>query len=138
MGARIAPEAGPPPGSQLRLAAQPSSLSAARQYSEEEAAAFGISAEGSFEVAFAVNEAVTNAIRHGAPDDRGCISLSVSLDADCLTVAVHDHGTFRPPPESSMSSEHGRGLALMAALMDDVRVQAQPGSTTIYLTKSRA
>jgi anti-sigma regulatory factor (Ser/Thr protein kinase) len=49
-----------------------------------------------------------------------------------------DTRAVQPPSESSPSSDHGRGLALMAALMDDVRVQVEPGGTTIYLTKSRA
>jgi anti-sigma regulatory factor (Ser/Thr protein kinase) len=97
-----------------------------------------MSGECCYEVAYAVNEAVTNAIRHGAPDSRGNISLSVLMDDDRLTIVVHDSGTFLPPSESSANSDHGRGLALMAALMDDVRVQTERGSTMIYLTKSRA
>jgi anti-sigma regulatory factor (Ser/Thr protein kinase) len=125
-------------GSGLRLPARPSSLAAARRYSEQAACAFGMSAECCHEVAYAVNEAVTNAIRHGAPDDWGDITMSVLMDHDRLTIVVRDSGTFQLPSESSANSDHGRGLALMAALMDDVRVQVEPGSTTIYLTKSRA
>ena len=127
-----------PLGSGLRLPARPSSLAAARRYSEQAACAFGMSGECCYEVAYAVNEAVTNAIRHGAPDGWGDIGLSILMDHDRLTFVVRDSGTFQPPSESSASSDHGRGLALMAALMDDVRVQVEPGGTTIHLTKSRA
>ncbi len=42
----------------------------------------------------AFNEAVTNAIRHGAPDEHGHIHLSVLVDGERLTLAVRDYGTF--------------------------------------------
>lgn len=124
--------------SELRLPARPSELRTARQYAEEAAAAFGLDADGCYELALAFNEAVTNAIRHGAPDSRGQIRLSVLMDADRLTLTVHDHGTFAAPVlDRARTCEQGRGLALMASLMD-VQICAGPAGTTVRLSKARA
>jgi serine/threonine-protein kinase RsbW len=125
--------------SELRLPARPSELSAAREYAEEAAAAFGLDADGCYEFVFAVNEAVTNAIRHGTPDRQGQIHLSIAASADRLTFVVRDCGTFVPFIRVSNSrSEHGRGLALMAKLVDEVQLCSEPGGTTVRLSKARA
>jgi serine/threonine-protein kinase RsbW len=125
--------------SELRLPARPSELGAARQYAEEAAAAFGLDGDGCYEFVFAVNEAVTNAIRHGAPDKQGQIHLGIAASADRLTFSVRDCGTFVPLVRaSSPESEHGRGLALMAKLVDEVQLCSEAGSTTVRLSKARA
>jgi serine/threonine-protein kinase RsbW len=136
--ASVALEVASSAAGELRFPAHSSELGAARRYAEEAAAAFGFDADGCHECVFAVNEAVTNAIRHGAPDERGLIYLGVAADDDRLTFTVRDAGTFAiPVPETTMSSEHGRGLALMASLMDEVQLRIEPGSTVIRLSKIR-
>jgi serine/threonine-protein kinase RsbW len=125
--------------SELRLPASGSALDVARQYVEEVAAAFGFDADSCFELVFAVNEAVTNAIRHGAPDEQGLISLSAVADDDRLTFVVRDCGTFAMPMlDADTRSEHGRGLALMASVVDEIRLCIKPGSTIVRLSKARA
>jgi anti-sigma regulatory factor (Ser/Thr protein kinase) len=122
--------------SELRLPAQASELAAAREYAHEAAAAFGLDDDRCYEFAFAVNEAVTNAIRHGKPDEHGDIHLSVFADEDRLTFAVCDCGTFAASTfDRVASSERGRGFALMTRLMDAVQLCAAPGSTTVRLSK---
>jgi stage II sporulation protein AB (anti-sigma F factor) len=122
--------------SELRLPARPSQLSVARQYAAEAAAAFGLDADSRYEFVYAVNEAVTNAIRHGAPDEQGLICLSIVADAHRLTFAVRDYGTFViPVSDAATRMERGRGLALMADLVDEVELRAQPGNTTVSLSK---
>lgn len=124
--------------SELRLQARPSELRLAREYAHQAAAAFGFDAERCYEVAFAVNEAVTNAIRHGRPDEQGHIHLSVLSDGDRLTLAVRDYGTFvASAVGGTPRSEGGRGFALMAGLMDTVQLYVSPGSTTVRLSKAR-
>lgn len=124
--------------SELRLAARPAKLAAAREYAHEAAAAFGFDAECCYEVAFAVNEAVTNAIRHGRPDEHGYIHLSALADGDRLTLAVRDCGTFAASAAASAANgEGGRGFALMARLMDAVQLCVSSGSTTVRLSKAR-
>ncbi len=124
--------------SELRLPARRSELGAARQYAADCAEAFGLDEAACYEFVVAVNEAVTNAIRHGASDERGLIHLSIISDPDRLTFAVSDHGTFvMPVLDGSVGSEHGRGLALMASLVDEVQLEIEPGGTTVRLSKSR-
>jgi anti-sigma regulatory factor (Ser/Thr protein kinase) len=121
---------------ELRLPAQASELAVAREYAYAAAAAFGLDADGCYEFAFAVNEAVTNAIRHGKPDEHGQVHLSVFADDDRLTFAVRDRGTFAASAfDRVTSSERGRGFALMTRLMDGVQLCAAPGSTTLRLSK---
>lgn len=124
--------------SELQLPARRSELGAARKYAGDVAAASGLDANNCYEFVCAVNEAVTNAIRHGASDERGMIHLSIVADADRLTFAVRDRGTFvMPVLDSAAGSEHGRGLALMASLVDEVQLDIEPGGTTVRLSKAR-
>jgi anti-sigma regulatory factor (Ser/Thr protein kinase) len=124
--------------SELHVPARRSELGAVRQYARKVAAAFGLDADGCYEFVYAVNEAVTNAIRHGASDEEGMIHLGIFADADRLTFAVRDRGTFvTPVPVSDERSEHGRGLALMASLVDDVQLHIEPDGTTVRLSKIR-
>jgi anti-sigma regulatory factor (Ser/Thr protein kinase) len=125
--------------SELCLPAWPSELDVARTYAGEAAAAFGLDAHSSYEFVCAVNEAVTNAIRHGAPDAQGLIRLSIVADADRLTFAVRDYGTFMMPIlDPATKSEHGRGLALMASFVNEIQLCTKPGSTTVSLSKAHA
>jgi anti-sigma regulatory factor (Ser/Thr protein kinase) len=120
---------------EVRLAAQPSELAAAREYAHGAAVAFGLDDDRSYEFAFAVNEAVTNAIRHGSADEHGHIHLRVFLDGERLTFAVRDYGTFAASAfDRVANSERGRGFALMTRLMDAVQLCAAPGSTTVRLS----
>jgi anti-sigma regulatory factor (Ser/Thr protein kinase) len=123
----------------LHLAARPSRLRAARAYAWRAAAAFGFDADGCDEFVFAVNEAVTNAIRHGLPDEHGQITLHALADGERLTLSVCDHGTFlaSPPPESEYA-ESGRGFALMTRLTDAVQLSVEEGATTVHLSKTLA
>ena len=130
------------PASELHLPAELSQLATARTFARRAAAAYGFDGDGCYEFAYAVNEAVTNAIRHGLPDERGFIHVTISAEADRLTCAVRDWGTFNAPAEGSAAgsdaaAEHGRGLALMRILMDEVRVHTSSGGTIVYVSKLR-
>jgi serine/threonine-protein kinase RsbW len=125
--------------SELHMPARRAELGVARKYAGDVAEAFGLDADGCYEFVYAVNEAVTNAIRHGASDAQGMIHLSIVADADRLTFAVSDRGTFTMPVlDSAETAEHGRGLALMASLVDEVQLYIEPGGTTVRLSKTRA
>jgi anti-sigma regulatory factor (Ser/Thr protein kinase) len=124
--------------SELRLPAERARLGEARRYAERAAADFGLDADGSFGFVFAVNEAVTNAVRHGAPDAQGLLCLSVAADPERLTFAVRDWGTFAlPAPNVSPRPGRGRGFALMASLVDEVELRVAPGCTIVRLSKIR-
>jgi serine/threonine-protein kinase RsbW len=124
--------------SELHVLARRSELGVARKYAEDVAAAFGLDADGRYEFVYAVNEAVTNAIRHGASDEEDMIHMSIAADAERLTFCVRDRGTFvMPEVDVDESSPGGRGLALMASLVDEVDLHIDPGGTTVRLTKLR-
>jgi anti-sigma regulatory factor (Ser/Thr protein kinase) len=124
--------------SELHVLARRSELGIARKYAEDVAAAFGLDEDSRYEFVYAVNEAVTNAIRHGASDEEDMIHMSIVTQADRLTFAVRDRGTFvMPEADGADTSAGGRGLALMASLVDEVDVHIDPGGTTVRLSKVR-
>ena len=124
---------------QWRLAAKPSELQRAREYAEDAALSFGFDEAERFELVFAVNEAVTNAIRHGTADQAGTIGLRIAAEGDVLLLDICDCGRFFTPPDDDDDPlpDHGRGLGLMARLMDAVEVRARPDGTTVRLGKRR-
>src|SRR2546429_2039244 len=118
----------------LRIPAVPSQLKAARAHVECAAAALGFDARASHDIVFAVNEAVTNAIRHGTPDEAGTIGLLIEGDRDGLTLVISDSGSFVPSvPDTSPMAEQGRGFVYMASLMDEVDLTRAPEGTVVRL-----
>jgi serine/threonine-protein kinase RsbW len=124
---------------QLELKAEPGELVTARRFVDAAAARFGLEEQERYEFTFAVNEAVTNAIEHGRPSPDGRIRLHVAAEHGALVFEVEDHGTFTPgPPAIDSLHERGRGLALMAATMDEVDVRRGSTGTLVRLCKRRA
>jgi anti-sigma regulatory factor (Ser/Thr protein kinase) len=76
------------------------------------------------DVELVVSELVTNAVTHGA----GEITLTVTLVRDGVTLSVLDEGDGRPRlRDVGTGSGHGRGLALVASLVDEWQVREAPG-----------
>ena len=103
-------------GEPVRIAADPAQLEAVRDLAGGEAERFGLDAQGIFRFKLAASEAVANAIEHGAPAEDGMLELWVYHDAARLVFCVRD---------------------LMAALVDDVRIDSRPDATTVTLTQFR-
>jgi anti-sigma regulatory factor (Ser/Thr protein kinase) len=123
---------------ELRILATVTQLNAARSYASDAARTFGFEGDTLFAVVLAVNEAVTNAIRHGQPDADGMIGLRITADGDRLTFAIRDRGPFvASVPEGGGLHDHGRGFGLMATMMDKVAVSADEQGTVVQLTKLR-
>ena len=124
---------------QLELKAEPGELATARRFAEAAATRFGLEQCERDELTFAVNEAVSNAIEHGRPSPKGTIRVQVAEEDGALVFEVEDHGTFAPgPPAVDGVSARGRGLALMAATMDEVDVRRTESGTVVRLCKRRA
>lgn len=71
------------------------------------------------DTALIVSELVTNAVTASAIlPDRPPVSLRLITDGRCLRIEVQDHSPADPRPdgEGSDDAEHGRGLAVVAAL----------------------
>lgn len=122
---------------ELRLPARPSELRLARDYARNAAIAFGFDEDDCYEFVYAVNEAVTNAIRHGSPDEQGSIRLAVGRDADRLVFTVKDFGSFVVPVRDDATvSTNGRGFALMANLVDEICLRIESSATIVTLSKA--
>lgn len=109
-------------------------LRRARWLADAAAVEHGLDADEQFRFTFAVNEAVANAIEHGAPSPEGHILVRCSSDGRELSFEVHDWGTFAPAvaPTEAMQ-DRGRGLALMATMVDEVDVSPGAESTVVRL-----
>ena len=83
------------------------------------------------EVVLAIEEAMTNAVRHsGAGDD---LEVLLHFDGEDLVAEVKDHGrgfdvaSFDPHRPPDLLASSGRGLYLIARLMDDLRLRCDGG-----------
>jgi anti-sigma regulatory factor (Ser/Thr protein kinase) len=124
---------------EVRLPATSAQLVVARDHVERAALAMGFDDRATHEIVFAVNEAVTNAIRHGSPDEAGTIGLLIEADGDGLTVVVSDSGSFVPSiTDEGPRAEKGRGFVFMSSLMDGVDLTRCPEGTLVRLRKDRA
>jgi serine/threonine-protein kinase RsbW len=95
----------------------------------------------------AVIEAGTNAIQHGNvfSEDKS-VRFHFTVAPREIVVRVDDFGrgfdpTRLPNPTEgeSLLSPHGRGIHLMRALMDEVKIESRPDhGTTVLLRKTRS
>jgi anti-sigma regulatory factor (Ser/Thr protein kinase) len=121
----------------VRLPAEARQLSGARHQVEQAARTFGLGERECFEFVFAVNEAVTNAVRHGAEGAHDTFGLSVEAQAGALTATVTSRVSFVPAPGcADLWAEGGRGFHYMRLLVDDVRVRSTPTGTAVHLRKT--
>ena len=97
----------------------------------------------------AVVEAVNNAILHAyAGIDQGQVRVDMTRQGNRLIFAVTDWGQpfdlasqmarARERNQSPDLAEHGRGLALINQIMDQVEYSSQGGANTMRLTKLEA
>jgi serine/threonine-protein kinase RsbW len=123
---------------ELDLRAEPTELSTARRFADDAAARFGMDEDERYAFTFAVNEAVSNAIEHGRSSREGTIRMQVAVEDGALVFSVEDFGTFAPKaPTAEALPERGRGLAFMAAFVDEVDVRRGDQGTVVRLCKRR-
>lgn len=65
-----------------------------------------------------ISELLTNAVMHGHDE----MTLAIALTGSILEITVTDHGEPKSPTPPSDLDEHGRGLAIVAAVSRDLRV----------------
>ena len=123
----------------LRLPAESSELRRARDEVATAGTEFGLEHKACYELVFAVNEAVTNAIRHGSPAPDGTIGLRIEAEGDELICLVSDCGPFVPPrrKRDMATEEGGRGFAFMSALTDQMELSVEADGTVVELRKRR-
>lgn len=131
-----------PPGGfaarSFRVPACPSRLARVRRDVDDAAAAFGLGPVDCYQLVVAVNEAATNAIKHGRPFDDGTIGLRIDACGDTLVCSVHDSGRFVSDPVApDPLAECGRGLAVMEQFADATEISTGARGTTVCLYKRR-
>lgn len=106
-------------------------LDQARQAEEQmlgELAKYGYSEQAVFAVRLSVEEALTNAVKHGHKlDPNKCVEFVYEVNQDQISICITDQGPGFQPKEvpdptadENLEKASGRGLMLMRAYMDEV------------------
>jgi serine/threonine-protein kinase RsbW len=122
----------------LRLNADPTEVPRARRFARAAATRFGMSHPETEDFTLAASEAVANAIEHGTPCQDGAIHVWATEHDRNLTLGVRNGGQFGfGPREPDPFAERGRGLTLIAGLVDRVALRRLNGHTQLEMTKER-
>jgi anti-sigma regulatory factor (Ser/Thr protein kinase) len=121
-----------PPAGAVRLAVRPGTLGLLRETVAEQAAAAGLPGSRAGDLTIALNELVTNSIQYGG----GVARAAVWPAGDRVAGQVSDLGHITDPlagrvPLPAGVAGGGRGLVVVNALCDLVRVYTRPGHTTV-------
>jgi len=113
----------------------------------EAAAQAGFDEDEQHRIGMALRECMVNAVVHGNRYNRNKkVHVLVSKSAERFTIQITDQGEgfeFEAVPdpldEGNLLRHSGRGLFLMGAFMDDVKVRkVQPSGTEVTLVKNVA
>lgn len=120
----------------MTIEAHPQRLQEARDWAEDRAAEAGLDEAECFQVRLAMSEAVTNAIDHGSRDSTDEIRIESSVHDGSLTFEVSDTGTFVASlSPSTFEDEGGRGLEVLAIVMDEVHITAGGDGSVLRFAK---
>ena len=100
----------------------------------------GVVPEDAEAVQLALTEACANVIDHSGPGDAYEVAVTLGPSACHIRVVDvgrgFDHHALTPPEMAQVDAEHGRGVALMHALVDQVRFESEPErGTVVHLVK---
>ena len=125
------------------LAAAPESAPIARAIVREAALEHGLDGEATWELTLATSEAIANAILHGTACEYGGEAKGILLRVlpcdDGLWVEVCDCGEFDSKlPPVPPDATHGRGIPIIAAVVDHFEVVPDATRTRVRFGKRRA
>ena len=122
---------------ELALPATPASVPTARRWVERLAAKSGLSGDRLFELVFAVNEGLANAVKHGSPrGEQNQITVLFSRLPECVSIEIHDQGEgFESSPlcAPDILAGEGRGIEFMRKLTDEAEFECGPTGTRVRL-----
>jgi anti-sigma regulatory factor (Ser/Thr protein kinase) len=98
----------------------------------------GLDEHGAWSLMLATSEAVSNAVLHGSPcRNKGILLRLLPWDGG-LCVEVCDCGTFDDVPEPGAPDDvHGRGIPIIAAVVDHFEVLPDGPLTRVRFAKRR-
>jgi anti-sigma regulatory factor (Ser/Thr protein kinase) len=121
------------------LPAKPDSAARARALVQEAAVEHGLDGDSTWSLVLATSEAFSNAVIHGTPcpGNKG-ILVRVLPWRDGLCVEVCDCGEFdSAPPPPGLEAAHGRGIPLIAAVVDHFELVPEGPLTRVRFGKRR-
>ena len=104
----------------------------------------GVEAQVSFELQLAVQEALTNVVRHAyAGRDAGALSLEAGVEDRDIVVRIADTGepfdpTAQPDPDVGGARSSGYGLFLIRQIVDRIDYERQGDRNLLTLRRSLA
>jgi anti-sigma regulatory factor (Ser/Thr protein kinase) len=116
---------------ELTLDAHPSVLAGLRSTIGRWLGALNASEDEQFDVALSASEAASNAIEHAYGASRASFTVLCECESGEVRIIVSDQGRWR----RSRPYGRGRGLMIMRALMDAVKVARTEQGTTVTMTK---
>lgn len=133
----------------LRLDSHPAELHRIGETLQPLCAALHMSSEECGRVELAVEEAVTNVIRHAYGSRPGnVVEIRIAALPHGLVIEVHDRGRPMPPDALAIARlpeaedlragalrEGGLGLAIVKTVMDEVEYRSEGGSNVLRLVK---
>ena len=122
---------------QAWLPAAPEGAQEARALVREAASELELDANTTYELMLATTEAFANAVEHGAPCEAGGVFLRVQAGGGGVGIEVCDCGGCFPsrPDSRKPRAEGGRGISIIAAVMDSLEVLPDGEVTRVRFEK---
>jgi serine/threonine-protein kinase RsbW len=121
------------------LPAVPASARVARSIVRDAATEVGLDGDRTWDLMLATSEAFANAIQHGRAWSNECILLTTEPYPGGLRVEVTDCGSFAETPEPTpIDATSGRGIPIIAAVVDHLEVQNVGGRTLVRFERHAA
>ena len=120
----------------LEIPADLAMLREARDWAGCVAEEFGLSDDDCFQVKLAMSEAVTNAIIHGSDAEDDSVRIVAERADGVLSFEVADSGREDPDLDPVQRlDEGGRGLELVAMVMDEVQLTRNTSGGRLRFSK---
>jgi serine/threonine-protein kinase RsbW len=122
------------------LPSAPASATEARALVRDAASELRLDSSTTWELMLATTEAIANAVEHGEPCDRRGIFIRVEAINGTFEVEVRDCGGWFPTPRRSAKPDQqgGRGMPIIAAIMDRLVILRSRGLTRVRFEKRLA
>jgi anti-sigma regulatory factor (Ser/Thr protein kinase) len=113
------------------LRAEPGELSRLRRMLMRWLRATEASAQEIYDITIACGEASANAIEHAYGARPASFEVEGAVEGDEVVLCVRDYGSWRAP----RGQHRGRGLKLIDALMEDVRIERGDQGTEVLMRR---
>jgi serine/threonine-protein kinase RsbW len=119
------------------LPSAPASATEARALVRDAASELRLDDPTTWELMLATTEAIANAVEHGEPCDRRGIFLRMEVVDGSFEVEVRDCGGCYPADSHSSKPDEqgGRGMSIIAAIMDRLEIVPSTGLTRVRFEK---